>query len=155
MDNKKVLLLGKLIKYVFIILGLVLCAWLIFGPNLNKGTIKVDEFRYGFELSAATLFTGFILFICMALIVLFFILQLIRDFKKAIRPMFGILICLLLYLIFRIIGTSDTSSTLHLKNAVSNATVDATHAGLMTLSVCLIIAIILIIAGPFLGRLRK
>lgn len=148
-------ILSNVIKYGLSTIGVVLCLMVIGGPNVNAGSEKVEAFREGFELSAATGFTGFVLFLCIAAIILFFVLLLITNFKKAIRSMIGVIAFAVLYMILRAIGTSDTSSTLNLKNPVAESTIDGTHAGLMTCMIGIAVAIIAIFAGPFFGRLRK
>ncbi|TNE56105.1 MAG: hypothetical protein EP338_00640 [Bacteroidetes bacterium] len=155
MNEKKMNLISNVIKYGLIGLGVLLCLMIISGPNVEAGTETVEKFRDGFKLSAAVNFTGLVLFIATAAIVIFFGLLLATNFKKAIKSMIWIVAFFFLYLILRMIGTGDTSDTLNLKNAVADATVDGTHAGLMTCIIGLILALIAILAGPFLGRFRK
>jgi len=57
-----------------------------------------------------------------------------------------------------LIGTADTNETLQIlpENHVSDATLDATTAGLWTVMIGIIVATILAIFGPFiLGKYRK
>lgn len=155
MDEKKIARIGNLIKFAFIAIGVVLCAMVITGPNITVGEEAVTKFRDGSAMGAAVGFTGLLIFLCTGLVVVFFVLLLISDFKKGIKSMIGIIAFALLYFIISSIGTADTSESLMLKNPVSDATVDSTHAGLITSMIGLGVAVLAVIAGPFLGRLRK
>jgi hypothetical protein len=155
MNEKKITLIGNIIKFSLITIGVILCFLVITGPNITAGEEAVTKFRDGAVMSFATTFTGFVIIACVAIILIFFILLLITDFKKGIKSMIGILAFTILYIVLNAIGTPDTSETLNLKNPVSDATVDGTHAGLITSIIGLGVAVLAVIAGPFLGRLRK
>jgi hypothetical protein len=58
-------------------------------------------------------------------------------------------------MIFYLLGTTDTTDTLALRNPVSDGVVLTTTAGLYTIGVTLFVGFVVIIAGPFMGRLRK
>lgn len=137
MNEKKMNLIGNVIKIGLIAIGVILSFMIIFGPNVNAGKEAVEKFRDGMELSAAINFILIILGVCIAIIIGFYVLLLITDFKKAIKSMIGILLFAVLYFILNMIGSSDTSETLALRNPVADATIDSTHAGL----VCVIIGL--------------
>jgi cyanate permease len=75
--------------------------------------------------------------------------------KKTIISIIGLIIALGIYLIFFAMGTSDTSDSLLLKNPVDKSTVVTTTAGLFTVLLGLGIGVIVILAGPLMGRFRK
>jgi mannitol-specific phosphotransferase system IIBC component len=137
MNEKKMNLIGNVIKIGLIAIGVILSFMIIFGPNVNAGKEVVEKFRDGFEMSAAINFMLITLGACIAIIIGFYVLLLITDFKKAIKSMIGILLFAALYFILSMIGSSDTSETLALRNPVADATIDSTHAGL----VCVIIGL--------------
>jgi hypothetical protein len=156
MNEKKITLIGNVIKYVLIAVGIILCLFVIVGPNAMSADKKlVEDFRDGAVMTSTAYFTGFVLFACAAAIVGFYIHLLITDFKRGIKSMTGIIAFGVLYFLLKVIGTSDTSATLNLKNPVSDAVVDGTHAGLVTCIIGLAVAIVAIVAGPFIGRYRK
>jgi hypothetical protein len=137
MNEKKMNLIGNVIKLSLIAIGVILSLLIISGPNVNAGKEAVETFRDGFKLSAAMNFILIILAICILIIVAFYVLLLITDFKKAIKSMIGVILFAVLYFILSMIGSSDTSETLALRNPVADATIDSTHAGL----VCVIIGL--------------
>ena len=85
----------------------------------------------------------------------FFILQIIQSPKRTILSIIGIVLSLIVYMIFYLLGTSDTKDTLALRNPVSDGVVLTTTAGLYTIGILLFVGLVVIIAGPFMGRLRK
>lgn len=155
MNEKKIAQIGTIIKFAFVAIGLIFCALVVTGPNVTAGKEAVETFRDGGAMSGAIGFTGFLIFLCSALVLIFFAVSLISDFKKGIKSIIGVIAFLVLYLILSAIGTADTSADLLLKNPVSDGTVDTTHAGIITAMIGLAVAVVAVIAGPFLGRLRK
>ena len=155
MNEKKINMISGIIKYSLIAIGVVLCLLVINGPNTTADEATISQFRDSAKLSLAISYTGFLIFVCTGLVLLFYIALLISDFKKAIKSIIGIIIFTLVYVVLNMIGTSDTSETLQLKNAVSDATVDSTHAGLITSLIGLAVALLVVVLGPFLGRYRK
>ncbi|MBI2257288.1 MAG: hypothetical protein HYU67_00125 [Flavobacteriia bacterium] len=140
MNEKKILMISNIIKIAFIVIGVIVSAMVINGPNVTAGKEAVEQFRDGGQMGMAVGFTGFLIFLCTGLVILFYIFLLISDWKKALKSMIGIIAFAVLYMIINAIGTSDTSETLALKNAVSDSTVDSTHAGLITSIIALSIA---------------
>ncbi len=69
--------------------------------------------------------------------------------------MIGILAFTILYFVLSGIGSSDTTESLQLLTSVDKATLNSTHAGLITAIIGLVVAVLAVIAGPFMGRLRK
>ena len=70
----------------------------------------------------------------------------------------GLVVAFVLYLLLYVIGTSDTSETLGLTKSigeVSSSTISATTAGLLVTLAGIAIAVLAILAGPFIGKLRK
>lgn len=140
MNGKKVLMISNAVKIALIVIGVIACALVFNGPNVTEGEKAVETFREGASLSFAFTFTGILLFLCTGIVVLFYVMLLITDFKKAIKSMIGIIIFAILFYIIYAIGTADTSESLALKNAVSDDTVDSTHAGIITSIIGLSIA---------------
>lgn len=155
MNEKKMNMISSIIKFSLIAIGVVLCLLVINGPNATADEAAVTKFRESTELGLAISFTGILIFTCTGLVLLFFVGLLITNFKKAVKSIIGIILFALLYIVLNIIGTSDTSDSLHIKNAVSDATVDSTHAGLVTCLIGLTLAVLAVVVGPFLGRFRK
>lgn len=145
MNEKRINMLSGIIKYSLIAIGVILCLLVINGPNATADEAAISEFRDGTKLSLAISYTGFLIFVCSGLVLLFFIILLISDFKKAIKSIVGIIIFALIYIVLNMIGSADTSETLQLKNAVSDATVDSTTAGLITSLIGLTVAGLVIV----------
>jgi uncharacterized membrane protein len=115
----------------------------------------VEEFRDGFEMSFAMLFTIAVIFACVAMIIAFFVLHFISQPKKTALSIMGILVSFVVYMVFYIAGTSDTSKSLLLKNEVSDGVVLTTTAGLYTTFVALAVAVLVIILLPIYNRFKK
>jgi len=123
-----------------------------------EGTVEAQEtFREGASMSLATSFTGFIIFASVGLILVFFVIQLITNPKKTVMSIIGLLVALVLYLIFLMIGTSDTNESLALLEdvQVAQGTIASSSAGLYTVISGVVIALLVAVFGPLLGRYRK
>jgi hypothetical protein len=155
MDAKKTALLLNAIKFVLSGVGVLACILVINGPNTNAGSQVVEEFRDGFEMSFAMLFTIAVIFACVAMIIAFFVLHFISQPKKTALSIMGILVSFVVYMVFYIAGTSDTSKSLLLKNEVSDGVVLTTTAGLYTTFVALAVAVLVIILLPIYNRFKK
>jgi drug/metabolite transporter (DMT)-like permease len=155
MSTKRLDLLMNILKIGLGGLGVILCIMLFNAPNVSAGKEAVEAYRDGSQMSAAIWFTFFLMFALMAVVVVFFLLQLITDTRKTVIAILGILISTVIYLIFLGIGTSDTTDTLQLKNPVSQAVVSNTTAGIYTIFIGMAVGALVIILGPFMGRLRK
>lgn len=155
--SNKVGLIKNILLYGLGIIGVLLCVMLFTGPS-NDGSSTVAEmesFREGWKMSLATSFTGFLMFACIGLIVIFFVVQLISNPKKTINSIIGILIAGVLYFVLSLIGSSDNQESLQLANPVSASTVSGTTAGLYTVIIGLVVAVLAIVLGPLMGRMRK
>ncbi|MBM3453392.1 MAG: hypothetical protein FJX84_09685 [Bacteroidetes bacterium] len=155
MDPKKTSLVLNIVKFVLSGIGVLACILVINGPNTNAGIQVVEEFRDGFEMSFAMMFTILVIAACVALILVFFVMHFISQPKKTALSIMGILVSLAVYIIFYIAGTSDTSKSLLLKNEVSDGVVVATTAGLYTTFVALAAAVLVIILLPIYNRFKK
>ena len=81
-------------------------------------------------------------------------MQLATQTKKTLMSIIGLVIALVVYLIFSAAGTSDTSATLQLKNAVSDGTVATTTAGLYTVGLAIFVGIAAIVVMPIINRFK-
>lgn len=157
MNVKKLNLYMSILKFGLVAIGVILCLFLFSGPNMESTVEEQIAFRDGSSMSLAASFTGFIIFTSLGLILVFFIVQLITNPKKTILSIIGIVVGLLLYLIFTMIGTSDTNETLTLAEnvQVDQGTIVSTSAGLYTVLVGISVGILAVLVGPLMGRYRK
>ena len=155
MDAKKTALLLNIIKFVLSGVGVLACILVINGPNTNAGSQVVEEFRDGFEMSFAMLFTIAVIIACVAMIIAFFAIHFISQPKKTALSIMGILVSFVVYMVFYVAGTSDTSKSLLLKNEVSDGVVLTTTAGIYTTFVALAVAVLVIIFLPIYNRFKK
>jgi uncharacterized membrane protein len=156
MDTKKLNLYMSILKVGLAAIGAILCLFLFGGVSTEAPIAEQEAFRDGTSLGLAVSFTGFIIFASVGLILLFFVVQLITNPKKTVMSIIGLLAALVLYLIFTIMGTSDTNESLALiRNPVDLGTIASTTAGLYTVLTGVIVAFLAVILGPFLGRYRK
>lgn len=155
MNAKNLNLFLRIFHYTLIIVGVGLSLLLFSGPAVTDSKDVLEKFRESTEMNAAIYFLLFIVILGIFIILAFFALQLIISPKKTILSIIGIVVSLVIYLIFFVSGTTDTTDTLALRNPVSDGVVLTTTAGLYTIGVSLLVGLIVIIAGPFMGRLRK
>lgn len=148
----------NILKITLAVIGIGSCLLLFGGPNNTSELAEIESFRDGWRLSFATLFTVFVIAACVALVLVFFITQIISNPKKTIMSIIGLVVAFVLYLLLFAIGSTDTSESLGLTKSigeVSSSTISATTAGLLVTLAGIALAVIAILAGPFLGKLRK
>ena len=156
MNETKLNLISRIFQYLSIAVGVVLSILILMsGPSVADGKEAIEKFRESAEMNAAIYFILFILLTGGAMVIGFFILQIIQSPKRTILSIIGIVLSLIVYMIFYLLGTSDTKDTLALRNPVSDGVVLTTTAGLYTVGILLFVGLVVIIAGPFMGRLRK
>ena len=156
MNATKLNLISRIFQYLSIAVGVVLSILILMsGPSVADGKEAIEKFRESAEMNAAIYFILFILLTGGAMVIGFFIFQIIQSPKRTILSIIGIVLSLIVYMIFYLLGTSDTKDTLVLRNPVSDGVVLTTTAGLYTVGILLFVGLVVIIAGPFMGRLRK
>jgi uncharacterized membrane protein len=156
MNETKLNLISRIFQYLSIAVGVVLSILILMsGPSVADGKEAIEKFRESAEMNAAIYFILFILLTGGAMVIGFFIFQIIQSPKRTILSIIGIVLSLIVYMIFYLLGTSDTKDTLALRNPVSDGVVLTTTAGLYTVGILLFVGLVVIIAGPFMGRLRK
>lgn len=155
MDVKKTALLLNILKFVLGGIGVLACILVVNGPNTNAGSQVVEEFRESFEMSFTMLYTIIIILASVAIILFFFAFHFVLQPKKTAISIMGILLSFVTYVFFYLIGTSDTSSSLQLKNEVTNGVVVATTAGIYTTFVAVIVAMLAIFLLPIYNRFKK
>ena len=116
-----------------------------------------DEFMESFSLGLAVNYTLYIILGGIAVILVFFLIQLITNTKKTALSIAGILAAGILYLIFKLMGTTDTNESLALAEKVQQDAdvISTTTAGIYTGLFLLAIGALVWILGPLMGRLRK
>ena len=159
MESKKLNLAMNILKYTIGALGLIGCIWVIAtSPDSDATEIVKDDYAESSQMTFAIGFTIAVIIAAMAGVLLFFVYQLVTNSKKTIMSIIGIVAAFLVYLVFRMVGTTDTNESLQLAGnyKVSDATLDATTAGLWTVLLGIMIAVVLALLGPFiLGKYRK
>jgi hypothetical protein len=155
MNSTKLNTILNAVKIALVVIGVGVSLLLFNGPNVTAGTEAVEEFRDGAQMNAAIFFTIAILLVSVALVVIFFGVQLISNPKRTLLSIVGIIAALVVYLIFLGAGTADTTDTLLLKNPVDQGTVTTTTAGLYTVLIGLVVGVLVIVLGPLMGRYRK
>lgn len=144
-----------ILKVALIAIGVILCLFLFGGPNVTAEDKQIiTDFRDGSKMNLASIFTGFIFFLGIGLILIFFVVQLISNPKKTVISILGILVALAIYLIFYMAGTSDTNETLQLRHPVAQGSIVTTTAGLWTAFVAILLAFLAVIGGFFTRFLK-
>ncbi len=145
-------------KVALALIGVIACLFLFGGPNNTNEMSEIESFRDGGPMSFATMFTVFILIACVALVLIFFIMQLISNPKKTLLSIIGIVVALVLFLIFWAIGTKDTDQSLGLIDSIGSVeqgTINATTAGLWVVFIGLLAAVAVIIASAVRRILKR
>ena len=157
MDDKKLRMIMTILKVVLVVIGVVACFMVILGPNGNAEVDVREEFENGFSLGLAINYTLYIILGGIAVILAFFLIQLITNTKKTALSIAGILAAGVLYLIFKLMGTTDTNESLDLAEKVQQDAdvISTTTAGIYTGLFLLAIGGLVWILGPLMGRLRK
>lgn len=155
MSTKNINLLMTIIKVGLGGIGVILSLLLFGAPNVSDGKEAVEAYRDGAQMSYAIWFTIVLVFALIGIVLAFFLLQVVTDTKKTLIAILGILVSIIVYIICLSIGTSDTTDTLLLRNPVSQGIVDTTTAGVYTIMVGIAIGVLVIVAGPLMGRYRK
>ena len=154
MKEQKFNLYLTILKGILVGIGVVCCAFIIGGPNVNQELQEVEAFRDGAKMAVAINYTIGIILSGVGLIFLFFFVQLVTQTKKTLMSIIGLVIALVVYLVFSAVGTSDTSATLQLKNAVSDGTVATTTAGLYTVGLAIFVGVAAIVIMPIINRFK-
>lgn len=156
MESNKLTKMMNILKFALVIIGLFFAVSLLFSGVPSDATqAEKLEFMNGFKMSGAINFFIFVFILGVALVLLFFVMQLISTPKKTIMSIAGILGAVVLFFIFKMAGTSDNHETLHLKEPISEGTLATTTAGIYVVGLGIVIAVVLILVGPLLGKYRK
>jgi len=155
MNANKMNLILNIFRYALVIVGVGLSFMLFTGPSVTDGKEAMETFREGSKMNGAIYFTLFILALAVVFVLGFFLFQLVTSPKKTIMAIIGIVISILVYVVFYFKGTTDTNETLALRNPVTDGVIQNTTAGLYTVGIALFVGILVIVAGPLMGRYRK
>jgi hypothetical protein len=156
MDAKKLNIGLNALKFVVAIVGVLLSIFLFNAPNVTAETEVVETYRDSSVIfSSAIWFTIIIFFALVALVLLFFLVQLISNPKRTVISILGILVFLGVYLVISLMGTADTNDTLALRNPVSLGVINTTSAGIYTILIGMFAGLLVVILGPLMGRYRK
>ncbi len=159
MDTKKLNLAMNILKFSIAIVGAIACVWVLgTSPGSDATEIVKKEYAETAQMSLAIYYTVVVIAIALAAVLIFFFIQLITNSKKTVLSIIGIIAAALIYAILRAVGTSDTNESLNLVGnyKVSDGTLAATTAGLYTVLIGIVVAILLWFVGPFLlGKYRK
>lgn len=147
----------NLLKFGLVAVGVIAAILVIGGPNMDATEEVRNEFRDGASMGLAMNYTLLIILASVAIVLLFFVLQLITNPKKTIKSIIGIIVALLLFLLLYLMGTSDTNDSIQLaaNKHVSDGTLSATSAGIYTTIIGIFVGVLAWILSPLMGRMRK
>lgn len=161
MENKKFNMAMTILKYGIGIIGVIACALVLAAsPKGEEAELELvqEQFANSGQMGFAINYTIFIIAAAVLGVLLFFIFQLVTNFKKTFMSIVGIVAAFVLYLILRVMGTTDTNQSLDLTGdyVTSDSTLAATTAGLWVVIIGIMLGILLAVLGPFLlGKYRK
>jgi len=148
-------------KFVLGLLGVSLCIWLVASdyPESGAPLEEIDAFVKDSPASfSAISYVNILIGAALITVIGFFLYQLIIRPKKTGLSILGLLISATVFLLLFFIGSPDTIDSLQLdpdKVNVGANTIAITSAGLYTIGICLLIGVLAIILGPFMGRYRR
>jgi len=157
MNTKKLDMFMNILKFGLVAVGVIACMLVIGGPNMESTVEDQESFREGASLGMAINYTMLIIIASVAIVLLFFMIQLITNTKKTALSIIGVIVALVVYLIFWAMGTSDTNDSLALLESVQveQGTIATTTAGIYTAIVGVAVGALVWILSPLMGRLRK
>jgi len=155
MNANKINLILNAFRIVLVVIGVGLSLMLFTGPGVTDGKDVIEAFRESAKMNAAIYFTFFIMIVAVVFVLGFFLLQLVVNPKKTIMAIIGIVISIIVYVIFYFGGTTDSNESLAIRNKVSDGVILTTTAGLYTVGILLVVGVLVVIAGPLMGRYRK
>jgi ACR3 family arsenite efflux pump ArsB len=85
----------------------------------------------------------------------FFVYQIAMQPKKTLMSIVGIVVALVLYFVMYFSGSSDTMKSLALRHEASDSVIAATSAGVYTIGICIAVGLLVVVFGPFMGKLRS
>jgi phosphotransferase system glucose/maltose/N-acetylglucosamine-specific IIC component len=103
----------------------------------------------------AIYYTLFIIGTAVVSVLGFFLYQIAMQPKKTLMSIVGIVVALVLYFLMYFSGSSDTMKTLALRHEASDAVIAATSAGVYTIGICISVGLLVVVFGPFMGKLRS
>lgn len=157
MEAKKLNLFLTVLMYLLVAVGVIACLLIINGPNMDAEEDVRNSFRDGGGMALAINYTLFIIIAATAIVLGFFALGLVTNTKKTVMSIVGVIGAFVLFMIFWAMGSSDTRESLALKESipVDSGTISFVTAGIYTVMVGIVIATLVAVLGPFMGRLRK
>ncbi len=157
MNENRMNLMMTILKVSLAVIGGLICFFLFFGPNPDATEAEKEAFMNGPYMNLGVYYTGFIVLTGLAIVVLFFVMQLITTPKKTLMSIAGIVAALIIFMIFKLAGTSDTNESLQLAEDVhvSDGTLATTTAGIYTVIVAIAIAALGAILLPLYARIKK
>ena len=94
MDTKKLNMFMNILKFGLVAVGVIACILVIGGPNAEAVLEEQESFREGASLGMAINYTMLIIIASIAIVLLFFVVQLITNTKKTVYSIIGILVAL-------------------------------------------------------------
>lgn len=157
MDTKKLNLAMNILKIGLVAIGVIAAALILGGPNMDATEQVRNDFRDGASMGLAINYTLLIIIASVAIVLLFFVVQLITNPKKTVKSIIGLIVALLLFALLYMLGTSDTNETIQLaeNKHVSDGTLSATTAGIYTTIIGVAGGVLAWVLSPLMGRLRK
>ena len=96
MDTKKLNMFMNILKFGLVAVGVIACILVIGGPNAEAVLEEQESFREGASLGMAINYTMLIIIASIAIVLVFFVVQLITNTKKTVYSIIGILVALVI-----------------------------------------------------------
>ncbi len=141
-------------RYALVLIGVGLSILLFSGPTVADGKAAMTEFRESGSMTAIY-YTLFIIGTAIFAVLGFFLFQIAMQPKKDAYVHSWNCCCFGTILCFVFSGSTDTMSTLALRHEASDSVIAQTSAGVYTIGVCIAVGVLVVVFGPFMGRLRS
>ncbi|MCH2223785.1 MAG: hypothetical protein MK066_03370 [Crocinitomicaceae bacterium] len=153
---KNLSLTTNIIKYVLVVLGVLAAFFVLMAPSdlMDQGQEAVAKFRDGGKMGFSIGYTVTIFVICLAVVLVFFLVQMISNPKKTVMSIVGVLAAVVVYFVFRMKESSDTVQSLGLEDTkildglsdgAIQSTITSTTAGIYTVLFAVAIAFLTVL----------
>tara|TARA_B100000674_G_scaffold123641_1_gene94684 strand:- start:80 stop:553 length:474 start_codon:yes stop_codon:yes gene_type:complete len=154
MKEDKMNLILTVTRYALVLIGVGLSILLFSGPTVADGKAAMTEFRESGSMTAIY-YTLFIIGTAVVAVLGFFVYQIAMQPKKTLMSIVGIVVAFVLYFAMYFSGSSDTMQSLALRHEASDSVIAATSAGVYTIGICIAVGLLVVVFGPFMGKLRS
>ena len=155
METKKLNMAMTILRFAIAIIGIIACIWVVTtSPGGDAEELAQKDFADSAQMGLAINFTIFTIVSAVVLVLLFFGFQLATNTKKTVMSIIGIVVAFFLFLILWAMGTGDNAESLQVVGKAEQGTINWVSAGIYTIIVGIVIAIVATRIGQIMSLVR-